>query len=68
MIWVFDISNHALILLPGHLMVPAPNDLVRGLLREPRDVPYELYLRGNPEKTKPVIIAEAEAVENEASQ
>jgi hypothetical protein len=47
-------------------VVPDPNDSVGDLVWMLRDVPYELYLRGNPEKTLAVIVAEAKAAEKEA--
>jgi hypothetical protein len=47
-------------------MVPDPNDFVGDLLQTPRDMNYVLHLRGSPEQTRAVILAEAETAETEA--
>lgn len=63
--WAFDI-NPRIDIATGNPIVPDPDDLVGEIIRGPRDVPCTFHVRGNPEQTRAVILAEAEAAEIEA--
>jgi hypothetical protein len=65
LIWAFDIKLR-IDVLTGRPVIPDPNDMVGDLVRGPRDLSCVLSVRGNPEQTRTVILAEAEMAEIEA--